>query len=65
MIWAAAIIPLAFDTAVTTALDAIGKIRDTTYSHNRINVIQVMGRKCGDIALYSGLSGGAEGDDSA
>ncbi|MDK2936446.1 MAG: 6-phosphofructokinase 1 [Eubacteriaceae bacterium] len=51
---------IGFDTAVTTALDAIGKIRDTTYSHNRINVIQVMGRKCGDIALYSGLSGGAE-----
>ncbi|HEY5557204.1 ATP-dependent 6-phosphofructokinase [Acetobacterium sp.] len=51
---------IGFDTAVTTALDAISKIRDTTYSHNRINVIQVMGRKCGDIALYSGLSGGAE-----
>jgi len=51
---------IGFDTAVTTALDAISKIRDTTYSHNRINVVQVMGRKCGDIALYSGLSGGAE-----
>ena len=51
---------IGFDTAVTTALDAISKIRDTTYSHNRINVVQVMGRKCGDIALHSGLSGGAE-----
>lgn len=51
---------IGFDTAVTTALDAISKIRDTTYSHNRINVVQVMGRKCGDIALYAGLSGGAE-----
>lgn len=51
---------IGFDTAVTTALDALSKIRDTTYSHNRINVVQVMGRKCGDIALYSGLSGGAE-----
>lgn len=51
---------IGFDTAVTTALDAISKIRDTTYSHNRINVVQVMGRKCGDIALFSGLSGGAE-----
>lgn len=51
---------IGFDTAVTTALDAISKIRDTTYSHNRINVVQVMGRKCGDIALYSGLAGGAE-----
>lgn len=51
---------IGFDTAVTTALDAISKIRDTTYSHNRINVVQVMGRKCGDIALFAGLSGGAE-----
>ncbi len=51
---------IGFDTAVTTALDAISKIRDTTSSHNRINVVQVMGRKCGDIALHSGLSGGAE-----
>jgi len=51
---------IGFDTAVTTALDAISKIRDTTYSHNRINVVQVMGRKCGDIALYAGLAGGAE-----
>lgn len=51
---------IGFDTAVTTALDAISKIRDTTSSHNRINVVQVMGRKCGDIALYAGLSGGAE-----
>jgi 6-phosphofructokinase 1 len=51
---------IGFDTAVTTALDAISKIRDTTFSHNRINVVQVMGRKCGDIALYAGLSGGAE-----
>lgn len=49
-----------FDTAVSTAIEAIGKIRDTTFSHNRINVVQVMGRKCGDIALYAGLSVGAE-----
>ncbi len=51
---------IGFDTAVNTAIDAISKIRDTTYSHNRINVVQVMGRKCGDIALYSGFSVGAE-----
>lgn len=49
-----------FDTAVTTAIEAIGKIRDTTFSHNRINVVQVMGRTCGDIALYAGFSVGAE-----
>lgn len=51
---------IGFDTAVNTAIDAISKIRDTTYSHNRINVVQVMGRKCGDIALYAGFSVGAE-----
>ena len=51
---------IGFDTAVNTAIDAIGKIRDTTFSHNRINVVQVMGRSCGDIALYAGLCVGAE-----
>ena len=52
---------IGFDTAVTTAIDAIAKIKDTTYSHNRINLVQVMGRKCGDIALYAGYASGAEG----
>lgn len=51
---------IGFDTAVSTAIEAIGKIRDTTFSHNRINVVQVMGRTCGDIALYAGFSVGAE-----
>ncbi|NLW69538.1 MAG: 6-phosphofructokinase [Eubacteriaceae bacterium] len=51
---------IGFDTAVNTALDAISRIRDTTNSHNRINIVQVMGRACGNIALYSGLAGGAE-----
>ncbi len=51
---------IGFDTAVTTAIDAISKIRDTTFSHNRINIVQVMGRTCGDIALYAGFSCGAE-----
>lgn len=49
-----------FTTAVETALDAISKIRDTSTSHGRANIIEVMGRNCGDIALYSGLAGGAE-----
>ena len=49
-----------FDTALNTAIEAIGRIRDTSSSHNRINVVQVMGRDCGDLALYSGLAGGAE-----
>ncbi|NTW71720.1 MAG: 6-phosphofructokinase [Eubacteriaceae bacterium] len=51
---------IGFDTALNTALDAIGKIRDTTSSHNRVNIVEVMGRECGDIALYAGLAGGAE-----
>lgn len=49
-----------FYTAVETVVDAISKIRDTSTSHGRANVIEVMGRHCGDIALYAGLAGGAE-----
>lgn len=51
---------LGFDTAVNTVVDAINKVRDTMTSHDRACIIEVMGRKCGDIALYSGISGGAE-----
>ena len=51
---------IGFDTAVNTALMAIGNIRDTSSSHGRTTIIEVMGRNCGDIALYSGLAGGAE-----
>jgi 6-phosphofructokinase 1 len=51
---------IGFDTAVNTVLDAISKIRDTSSSHDRSTVIEVMGRHCGDIALYSGIAGGAE-----
>lgn len=51
---------IGFDTAVTTVLDAVGKIRDTSSAHDRTTVIEVMGRKCGDIALYAALAGGAE-----
>lgn len=49
-----------FDTAVNTALDAIDRIRDTAYSHERVFVVEVMGRKNGFIALEAGLAGGAE-----
>ena len=51
---------IGFFTAVETVVDAIGKLRDTSSSHGRANVVEVMGRHCGDIALYSGLAGGAE-----
>lgn len=51
---------LGFDTACNTILDAINKIRDTMTSHERVSIIEVMGRNCGDLALYTGLGGGAE-----
>lgn len=51
---------IGFDTAINTVIDAIGKIRDTSTSHGRANIIEVMGRHCGDIALSAGLAGGAE-----
>lgn len=51
---------IGFDTASNTIIDAISKIRDTSSSHERINIIEVMGRNCGDLALYAGVAGGAE-----
>ena len=51
---------IGFDTAVNTVLSSVSNIRDTSTSHGRANIIEVMGRHCGDIALYAGLAGGAE-----
>jgi len=51
---------IGFDTAINTALYAISNIRDTSKAHSRVVIIEVMGRECGDIAIHSGLSGGAE-----
>ncbi len=51
---------IGFDTAVSTAVEAISKIRDTATSHERTFIIEVMGRRCGYIALAAGLAGGAE-----
>lgn len=51
---------LGFDTAVNTCIDIINKLRDTMTSHERISVVEVMGRHCGDLALYSGIASGAE-----
>jgi len=51
---------IGFDTAINTVVNAIGNLRDTSSSHGRANVIEVMGRHCGDIALYAGIAGGAE-----
>ena len=51
---------IGFDTAVNTALQAIDKIRDTADSHERIFIVEVMGRNSGWIASHVGLAGGAE-----
>lgn len=51
---------IGFQTAVDTALNAIDKVRDTAYSHDRVFVIEVMGRRNGFIAVEAGLAGGAE-----
>ena len=48
-----------FDTAMNTAMEMVDKIRDTSQSHDRCSVVEVMGRRCGDIALQTGISCGA------
>ena len=51
---------LGFDTTVNTVVEALDRVRDTAGSHGRVLVVEVMGRGAGDIALWSGLSSGAE-----
>ncbi|MDE6607417.1 MAG: 6-phosphofructokinase [Lachnospiraceae bacterium] len=51
---------IGFDTAVNTAMDAIDKVRDTSSSHERCSIIEVMGRNAGYIALWCGIANGAE-----
>lgn len=51
---------IGFDTAVNTAVEAIDRVRDTAYSHDRVFVVEVMGRSNGFIALEAGLAAGAE-----
>lgn len=51
---------IGFDTAINTVLDSLDKIRDTATSHVRTFIVEVMGRNAGDIALWAGVSGGAE-----
>ena len=51
---------IGFSTALNTAVEAIDKLRDTSSSHQRCSIIEVMGRRCGDLALYSGICCGAE-----
>lgn len=51
---------IGFDTALNTAMEAIQKIRDTAGSHQRCSIVEVMGRRCGEIALWSGIATGAD-----
>ena len=48
-----------FDTAMNTAIDMVDRIRDTAQSHDRCSIVEVMGRRCGDIALQTGIATGA------
>ncbi len=50
---------IGFDTAMNTAMEMIDRIRDTAQSHDRCSVVEVMGRRCGDIALETGIAVGA------
>jgi 6-phosphofructokinase 1 len=51
---------IGFSTATETIVEAIDKLRDTSKSHQRCSIIETMGRHCGDLALFSGICGGAE-----
>jgi len=51
---------IGFDTALNTVLDAMNKLRDTSASHERVSIVEVMGRDCGDLALFAAIAGGAE-----
>lgn len=48
-----------FDTALNTVVDMVDRLRDTSQSHDRCTVVEVMGRRCGDIALHAGIACGA------
>ena len=51
---------IGFDTALNTVIESVDKLRDTSSSHHRCSVVEVMGNHCGDLALYAGISSGAE-----
>lgn len=53
-------VTIGFNTAINIALDAVDRLRDTAASHDRLILVEVMGRHSGHIALYVGLAGGAE-----
>lgn len=51
---------IGFDTALNTVIDAVDKLRDTSNSHRRCSIVEVMGRNCGDIAVWAAIATGAE-----
>ena len=51
---------IGFHTALNTIVEAVDKLRDTSASHHRCSVVEVMGNHCGDLALYAAISTGAE-----
>ena len=51
---------IGFDTALMTIVDAVDKLRDTSSSHHRCSVVEVMGNRCGDLAIWAGIACGAE-----
>ncbi len=51
---------IGFDTALKTCVDAVDKLRDTSSSHHRCSIVEVMGNHCGDLAVYTAISCGAE-----
>ena len=51
---------IGFDTALQTCVECVDKLRDTSSSHHRCSIVEVMGNHCGDLALYTAISCGAE-----
>ncbi|QUM80181.1 6-phosphofructokinase [Moritella sp. 5] len=51
---------IGFDTALNTVVDAIDRLRDTSTSHQRISIVEIMGRYCGDLTMGAAVAGGAE-----
>ncbi len=51
---------IGFDTALKTCVENVDKLRDTSSSHHRCSIVEVMGNRCGDLALYTGIACGAE-----
>lgn len=51
---------IGFDTALNTAVDCVDKLRDTSASHHRCSIVEVMGRNCGDLAMWTAVAVGAE-----